>query len=289
MAVTGMENVRLFVIENLSQRPLKELPKEIDESIPWANVTFWAAQSLPGELPARHRFIDRAKKFARHGHMPNITSQLMEQGMRSNYDEVYTLTHKIYDIVKDARIIEVKSGLGSDLCVEFDKNWRWVASDGKYHSKGRWGNLPEGEVFTAPMNVNGILVTNLLGDWFSEKYGNFEDSLRLEIRNSVIQLASIQCKNEKLTADLSKYLSTDINSPRASEFAMPTNPLLISLPTVGNLLQDEKARVHIAFGDPYRDETGAPWEAKTHVDMLLEACDVKVEGRIIMNNGKYII
>lgn len=287
--VTGKENVRLFVIENLAQRPLKELPKEIDEAIPWANVTFWAAQSLPGELPARHRFIDQAKKFARHGHMPNITNQLMEQGMRSNYEEVYALTHKIYDIVKDARTIEVKNRLGADLRVEFDKSWRWVPSDGRYHTRGKWGNLPEGEVFTAPLNVNGVLVTNLLGDWFSEKYGNFKDVMSFEVKDSVIRLASIRCHNETLKADLLKYLSTDSNSHRASEFALPTNPLLISLPTIGNLLQDEKARVHIAFGDPYRDETGAPWESRTHVDMLLEASNVKVEGRAIMNNGKYII
>lgn len=287
--VTGKDNVKLFVIEDIAERPLKTLPKEIDESIPWANVTFWAAQSLPGELPARHRFIDQAKKFARHGHMPNITGQLMEQGMCSNYEEVYALTHKVFDAVTSAASIEVKNRLGVDLEIKFDKSWRWVPSDGNYHVKGKWGNLPEGEVFTAPKHVNGILTTNLLGDWFSERYGNFKDTLSFSINDSVIQIASISCGNERLETELVRYLSTDSNSARAGEFALPTNPLLISLPTVGNLLQDEKSRVHIAFGDPYRDETGAPWESKTHVDMLLESCNVKVDGKLIMQNGKYII
>ena len=72
----------------------------------------------------------------------------------------------------------------------------------------------------------------------------------------MINVGSINCANEVLRNELTQYLSTDSNSSRASEFALPTNPLLMSLPTIGNLLQDEKARVHIAFGDPYRDETG---------------------------------
>ena len=124
---------------------------------------------------------------------------------------------------------------------------------------------------------------------FQKKYGNFKDLLSFEIKDSIINIDSIDCGNEVLWKELVGYLSTDSNSPRAGEFALPTNPLLMSLPTIGNLLQDEKARVHIAFGDPYRDETGAPWESKTHVDMLLEACNVKVDGRAIMQNGKYII
>jgi len=68
-----------------------------------------------------------------------------------------------------------------------------------------------------------------------------------------------------------------------------TNPLLISRPTVGNLLQDEKARVHIAFGHPYPDETGAKWDSKTHVDALLEECDVGFDGRKIMGRGRYVV
>jgi aminopeptidase len=285
--ITGY--VKLFVIEDLAQRPLKVLPKQIVDAIPWANVTFWAAQSLPGELPSRRTFMEQAKRYARHGHMPNITMQLMEQGMCSDYNEVYALTHQVYDAVKGANSIEVTNPFGVNLRVEFDRNWRWVPSDGRYHDKGRWGNLPEGEVFTAPKKVNGTLGTNLLGDWFSEKYGNFKDLLSFEIRDSMINVGSINCANKVLRNELTQYLSTDSNSSRASEFALPTNPLLMSLPTIGNLLQDEKARVHIAFGDPYRDETGAPWESKTHVDMLLDECNVKVDGKTIMENGKYII
>lgn len=290
--VTGFENVKLIILEDVSKkRPLTSLPEEVKKfASGWANVTFWAAESKPGELVVRKEFMSLAKSNARHGHMPNVTLQLMEQGMCADYDQVCALTHKIYDLVKDASWIKVTNKHGTNLTVQFNPSWKWVPSDGRYHSKGKWGNMPEGETFTAPMKVNGSLATNLLGDWFSAKYGNFNDPLRLEIVDSLVQIDSIKCANAALKGEIIEYLQNRECSKRASEFALPTNPLLMSLPTVGNLLQDEKARVHIAFGDPYPDETGATWSCETHVDMLLEQCDLDVEGKsVIMKNGAYVV
>ncbi len=286
--IAGDSNVRMFTLEDLASRPLTGLPRQIEETIPWATVTFWATSSLPGELSARGPFIRKAIRYARHGHMPGITAELMEQGMCADYDQVYGLTHKIHDITRKASKIEINNDLGLSIVGAFDKRWRWVASDGRYHEKGRWGNLPEGETFTAPKLLNGHFVTNLLGDWFSEKYGNFKDPLSFDVRDSRIDFDTIDCRNTLLRDELSRYLKSDENSDRASEFALPTNPLLISLPTVGNLLQDEKARPHVAFGDPYQHETGAPWASKTHVDLLFERCDVSVDGTEIMRRGRYV-
>lgn len=287
--VTGPDRVQLFTLEDLAPRPLKLLPEKIESSIPSVDVTFWAAQSLPGELIVRQRFMELATKYARHGHMPNISNVVMEQGMCSDYNRVYDLTHKVHEAVRDAERIRVTNFKGTKLEIEFDPCWRWVPSDGRYHDKGRWGNLPEGETYTAPKLVRGKLVTNLLGDWFSDKYGNFADSLSLTVEDSRIVLDTINCDNIDLKKDLLRYLATDENSTRASEFALPTNPELMSMPTIGNLLQDEKARVHMAFGDPYQKDTGAPWKCPTHVDMLLEKCDVVVDNFQLMKDGNYLI
>ena len=287
--IVGADNVKIAFLEDFSGRPLKSLPKEINSTIPWADVTFWAAQSLAGELPTRQQFLEKAKMYARHGHMPNIDTRLMEQGMCADYNEVFDVTRKIFNAVRKVSKIRVKNDLGLELSIEFDKSWRWVPSDGRFLSKGRWGNLPDGEVFTAPKNVNGTIITNLLGDSFSAKYGNFKDSLTLQVSDSRIELESIKCQNKSIQEEIAFYLSTEENSKRASEFALPTNPLLMKLPTIGNLLQDEKARVHIAFGDPYQEETGASWKSSTHVDMLLESCDLWIDGDVVMRNGAYTV
>ena len=74
-------NVKLLVLEDYVERPAKELPKQILELIPWANVTYYAAESKPGELGIRGPFIRTAVKYARHGHMPSVTKEHMETGM----------------------------------------------------------------------------------------------------------------------------------------------------------------------------------------------------------------
>jgi leucyl aminopeptidase (aminopeptidase T) len=72
------------------------------------------------------------------------------------------------------------------------------------------------------------------------------------------------------------------------EFAIGTNIFLDRL--TGNLLQDEKfPSVHCAFGDPYSEETGADWRAKTHVDGIMLNCSIWIDGKQIMDEGKHLI
>ena len=51
------------------------------------------------------------------------------------------------------------------------------------------------------------------------------------------------------------------------EFAIGTNIGVKRV--IGNILQDEKfPGIHIAFGDPYGNHTGAPWKSTTHIDVV---------------------
>src|SRR5579862_8681640 len=90
--ITLPQNVTMFVLEDFAQRPLKRLPREIEDCIATSDVTFWIASSFEGELPVRNKFIRTAVKNARHAHMPGFTPELMEQGMCADYDEVFRLT-----------------------------------------------------------------------------------------------------------------------------------------------------------------------------------------------------
>lgn len=64
--------------------------------------------------------------------------------------------------------------------------------------------------------------------------------------------------------------------------------LLTSL--VGNLLQDEKLpSVHVAFGDPYPDETGADWQSRTHIDAIMKNATLRVDGTTLMKNGRFLL
>jgi len=290
-------NVEIFVLEDYGNRPLTCLPEKIKRALPKANVTFWVAQAEEGEFETlRAPFVEAAIKYARHGHMPGITVRCMEEGMCSNYKKIVETTQKLYEIVISASRIDVTNHSGTKLRVEFDPELRWVKDDGMYHKKGDWGNLPAGELFTAPAEVNGKVVFDELGDWFCEKYGlltsqesNFGSPVHINVEGSRANVATLECNNPKLRKELVDYLKTDENSNRAGEFALPTNVELLKRPLIGNMLQDEKARVHLAFGDPVPELTKANWHSKTHVDGLMEKCHVWIDGKKIMEAGNYII
>ena len=139
-------NVKLLVLEDYTQRPAKELPRQIAEAIPSTDVTYYAAQSEPGELTVRGPFIRTAIKYARHGHMPGVTREVMESGMCADYRKISELPTKVDQKVKGCKNAKVTNRFGTDLMIEFHPTWRWKISDGLFPEKGMWGNLPDGEV-----------------------------------------------------------------------------------------------------------------------------------------------
>jgi len=223
----------------------------------------------------------------RHGHMIGIDRALMLDGMTVDYDEVYGVTHRVHEIVRQASRIEVAPRLGTELTATFSPGLRWVPCDGRYWEQGRWGNLPEGEVFTAPLSVDGLLVGEELGDHFAGRYGLLEEPVRLRVKDSRVAGVEMPGRPE-LEAEVRTYLAQSRQSDRAGEFAIGTNVGLTRI--VGNFLQDEKfPGVHVAFGDPYGAETGADWDCPSHVDVLASRADVWVDGRRIMEDGRFLV
>jgi leucyl aminopeptidase (aminopeptidase T) len=46
--------------------------------------------------------------------------------------------------------------------------------------------------------------------------------------------------------------------------------------------------VHIAFGHPYSEHTGADWHSETHIDVVGREFDVWFDGQPIMKRGRYL-
>ncbi len=91
-----------------------------------------------------------------------------------------------------------------------------------------------------------------------------------------------------MAQEVRDYLFSVPNGNRAGEFAIGTLTSLKKL--VGNLLQDEKMPgLHVAFGNPYPQFTGADWDATIHVDVIPSRCTIEVDGLLIMRDGEFII
>lgn len=279
---------RLLFIDDFAPRPITTLPETLKQVVKefQPTVTFYAASSEPGELRFRmvltHFLTDTFNP--RHGHMPGINEQLMKEGMAVDYQKVHDLTLRVAKILQNAQRIHVTSAKGSDIQATFSPDLKWIPCHGFYHEPGDWGNLPEGEVFTCPALVEGILVADVLGDYFSERYGLLAQPVTFVIHDS--RVTEVHCNNQQLSAELISYLDSDPNGRRVGEFAIGTNIGLKRL--VGNLLQDEKyPGLHIAFGNPYGSLTGADWVATTHIDVIPSTCTIDVDDRRLMTTGVF--
>ncbi len=283
--------VHLRPLEDFGTRPFTSLPGTLAQALRefQPTATFFAAQGQPGEVAFRLELgrLLRNELRVRHGHMIGITPELMRTGMQADYFQVARRTQAIFERVRNAQIIRVTNPDGTDFTVTLDPtNRRWIPCTGLYHQPGQWGNLPEGEVFTAPLNAQGTLTANLLGDYFSEKYGLLEHPMTFVIQDG--RVVRIEHPHRDLAQEVWTYLQSDENGSRVGEFAIGTNEFLTQL--TGNLLQDEKfPGVHVAFGDPYADRTGADWHSRVHVDVIPLRVNVWVDGEPLMRDGRFVV
>jgi aminopeptidase len=284
-------DVAVWTMEEWVERPASEFPRALaDEIIAYRpTVSFFIAEGQPGELAFRMPMLQLLPRQlgCRHAHMIGVDRALMLDGMTVNYEEVHRVTQRVHEIVRHASRIDVSTRLGTELTATFSSRHRWVPCDGRYWEQGRWGNLPEGEVFTAPLSVEGLLVGEELGDHFAPRYGVLEEPVRLHVKGG--RAVGVELPGHPgIRAELEAYLAQSPDSDRAGEFAIGTNVGLTRI--VGNFTQDEKfPGVHVAFGDPYGDETGADWQCPTHVDVLASRADVWVDGRQVMEDGRLLV
>jgi leucyl aminopeptidase (aminopeptidase T) len=278
----------IFILEELSDRPLKKMPEEILIDLARSQVSIFACGTQAGELSSRIQMTSVINKNKiRHGHMVNISKQIMLEGMRANFLEVDILSQKLVEKARESSTIKAVSRGGTDIIVELSPNLKWIKTSGII-TPDKWGNLPGGEIFTSPYSINGIFVVDgVVGDYLCQKYGDISATpLIIDIENSRIK--KIKCDNEELLEEFTIYTMTDENSNRVGEFAIGTNIAVKDI--IGNILQDEKIPgVHIAFGHPYAEHTGQKWFSSTHIDCVGRDFDIWMDNEKIMEEGKFLI
>jgi len=279
---------RAWVLEDLAPRPLKDLPSEILEDLETSQVSIFAVQAQRNELRTRMQMTDVVnRRKIRHAHMVNINRQIMLEGMRADFQKVDRLSAKVVAMVRQARRVRAKTAAGTDLTAELNPNYRWLKTSGIITPE-KWGNLPGGEIFTTPGEVNGTFVIDgVVGDYLCAKFGNLrQHPLTVHIKNN--RLTEAHSENHELEDDFWKYTHTDENSDRVGEFAIGTNIDLKDV--IGQILQDEKyPGVHIAFGNPYGAHTGAEWDSSTHIDIVGRKFNIWVDDAQIMQDGKFLV
>jgi leucyl aminopeptidase (aminopeptidase T) len=280
--------IEVHVMEDYGARPMLTLPPTIKAALERADVSIYAAQPKKGELAFRRALtaiIDRRQ--IRHAHMVSISRRIMVEAMRANFEEVDAISRRVLERAMKAAKIVATSPAGSRIEATFDPAIKWLKTSGII-STAKWGNLPGGEVLTAPERVDGVYVADgVVGDYLCARYGDLQENpLTVTIENS--RIVEVECAREDLLEDFRAYISTDENSNRVGEFAIGTNVAVFDV--IGNILQDEKLpTLHLAFGHPYAEHTGAKWKSTTHIDIVGRRFDIWFDGEQVMRDGRFLI
>jgi aminopeptidase len=276
------------LIEQVATRPLTAAPPAVLAALEVADAGILCVQPQQGELGARMAIVSLVERRGiRYAHMVGVTPQIMQQGMRADYRLVDALSQSLCERMPHATRLRVETPNGTKFTATFNPAFTWVKTSGLINRR-YWSNLPAGEVFTTPKSVDGVFVCDgTAGDYFGPKYGDLRPTpLTLEIADGRLQAA--HCERKDLEQEFWNYCHTDEHSDRVGELAFGTNIALVDM--IGVLLQDEKIPgVHIAFGDPYGSQTGAPWKSRTHIDVLTRACDVWIDEEQVIGNGRYLM
>jgi aminopeptidase len=278
----------IHVMEDYGPRPMLAVPPEINRALEKADVSIYAGQPKAGELAFRRGLTEVInRRQIRHAHMVSISRQIMCEAMRADFNEVDAISSRLLDRAVKAKKIVARSAAGSHVEATFDPEIKWLKTSGII-STAKWGNLPGGEVLTAPARVDGVYVADgVVGDYLCARYGDLERTpLSVTIENS--RIAEIRSANRNLVNDFTAYTTTDENSNRVGEFAIGTNIAVHDV--IGNILQDEKLpTLHIAFGHPYAEHTGAKWSSTTHIDIVGRRFDIWFDGDQVMAEGRFLI
>jgi len=277
-----------FVLEEITERPMADMPPVILEDMETSAVSIYAVQAQPNELKTRMQMTDVVnRRKMRHAHMVNIERRIMLEGMRADFLKVDELSRKVWEIATAANAVRCRTAAGTDITASLNKNYKWIKTS-SIISPNKWGNLPGGEVFTTPGEVNGTFVIDgVVGDYLCAKYGDLrEHPLTLRVEGN--RLKEAHSDNQELEREFWAYTHTDENSDRVGEFAIGTNIGINAV--IGNILQDEKLPgIHMAFGNPYGAHTGADWWSGTHIDVVGRDFDIWADDRQIMASGKFLI
>ena len=206
--------------------------------------------------------------------MPAVPiSSFVNGGLTADYDHVKKNCQKMFNAIKGKTNIHLTSPNGTDVTLKLGQ-YRLDMDDGLYHKPGYWGNLPAGEVCTAPnkCSTNGLLVV--------DKMGRFGENIRITIKNGY----AIRIEGSRELKSTVLKLGKDARN--IAELGIGTNP---KARVIGVTLEDEKVygTVHMALGN--NAGWGGDCDVTFHDDGIVLKSTLEVDGEVLIRDGKWLI
>jgi leucyl aminopeptidase (aminopeptidase T) len=276
-AVTEISTeAKLFVVqppgaEGWAPDTLVQLEKEMATP----DVILLLTRQSLSHTDARRRAVKRGARLAS---MPGITKEMLLRAGRADYQQISRKARRLRGILTDAKGVSVETELGTAITFSV-RGMHGHMEDGLYNRAGTWGNMPAGEACIGPKegSAEGVIVV----DWSMSGIGRLEAPLQIRIQDG----RAVDIKGKQANTLLDRLNPFGRAAFTVAEFAMGTNEWA---ELSGVVLEDEKVfgTAHFALGNNI--SFGGRTDVPIHLDGVLRAPTVTVDGRRIMEQGKLL-
>ncbi len=268
---TGAETTTYLMTETL--RPITEPTTLFRLLCVKATAMAYMLDARIEEKPFRGYMVKAGVANSRICMMPGLTRDMMSRLVNIDFHDLDGFGGKLIEKLADSDDILVENAAGTH--VEFSvKGRKWKNDNGNISQKGMHGNLPAGEVFTAPVeeSLNGRLVISLIDDKMGKGLMEFEKGRLVYYEGRGIE-------------EVINVIGDDETGKIIGEFGIGTNPKARICP---NMLEAEKAfgTAHFAIGDSYGIGINT---SPYHYDALVDRVSIRSNGEYIIRDGKFLI
>lgn len=267
----GAETTTYLMTETL--RPITAPTKMFQEMIKFASVTMYMLDARVPEKPFRGFMVENGARYGRICMMPGITVDMMERLVNIDFRNMIQVTNKLVDRINNAKKVRITNPFGTDIRFSLAGR-KWEKDVGDISKKGKHGNLPTGECYTAPIErtVNGKIAISLIDDKVGKGFVEFKGGKVVKYDGRGL-------------SEVFRSIGSDRTGWVIGEFGIGTNK---GARICKNMLEAEKAfgTCHFAIGDSYGLGKN---KSKHHYDMLVDKATIMADNKTLMQNGKFAI
>ncbi|MFW9900543.1 MAG: aminopeptidase [Candidatus Thorarchaeota archaeon] len=274
---------------NEKDRPLIEIPEQLNELTKNKTVIINAFKGLSDETPFRVKWVKKilATERIRLGHGAGITNAMMIEGpMNIDYELMVKTANIMKKKFENAKIAHVTAPGGTDIVLDIEN--RGFSTDVQITTVPYFANLPCGEIWCGPVESKGdgiIVCDGSIGD-----IGKVMKPLKITVKNG--KITNLESKDQDLIKEVERLISIDEEASRIGELGIGLNP---GAKLSGILLEDEKAlnTAHIAFGNN-TDLDGGQNNSLTHRDFLFYKPTIEVtfkdnSTKVLIRKGEFVL
>jgi leucyl aminopeptidase (aminopeptidase T) len=249
----------------------EEPPAQVAAAMAEVDVVIAATAMSISHTEARRRASDAGTRIAT---MPGVTEEVLGRAMAVDLQLVGRLAGLIAARLGSASEARITCANGSDLRLSVAGR-EALADDGRLGAPGRFGNLPCGEGFIAPLEDRGE--GRLVVDGSIAGQGALKDPVTLSIEDGRLTAATGEA-GSRLLEQLSAAGGENV-----AELGVGCNG---RAKVSGNVLEDEKVlgTVHLAFGASA--SCGGVVQVPVHLDCVLLRPELALDGEVLVSGGR---